>query len=58
MGMAWALSGDLGIAEDLDGRWPACADELTPQMRLGLERLYARVRRGVAHPASSAAGPS
>jgi aspartyl-tRNA(Asn)/glutamyl-tRNA(Gln) amidotransferase subunit A len=41
MGMAWALSGDLGIAEDLDGRWPACADDLTPQMRHGLERLYA-----------------
>ena len=34
MGTAWALSGDLGIADDLGDRWPECADELTPEIRV------------------------
>ena len=41
MGMAWALSGDLGIADDLGDLWPDCAEQLTPQMRVALERLDA-----------------
>ncbi len=39
MGMAWSLSGNLEIMDDLDGRWPACRDDLTPQIRGGLEML-------------------
>jgi len=37
MGTAWALSGAAGILLELGDRWPACADELTPQIRFLLE---------------------
>lgn len=41
MGVAWSLSGDLGIAEALEGHWPECAPDLTPEIRRGLEQLSA-----------------
>lgn len=37
MGAAWSISGMLSIAAELGDRWPACADDLTPEMRFGLE---------------------
>ena len=37
MGAAWSISGMLSIATDLAGHWPACADVLTPEIRMGLE---------------------
>ncbi len=37
MGAAWSISGMIAVAAQLGDRWPACADELTPEMRYGLE---------------------
>lgn len=37
MGGAWSISGMLSIAADLGDRWPGCADDLTPEMRFGLQ---------------------
>jgi len=37
MGMAWSLSGLIGIAAELGDAWPACADDLTAEVRNGLE---------------------
>lgn len=37
MGGAWSISGMIEIRSMLGDRWPACADDLTPEMRLGLE---------------------
>ena len=37
MGAAWSISGMLEIADALKDYWPACADELTPEMRAGLQ---------------------
>ena len=36
MGAAWAISGAIGNHDALEGRWPACSDELTPEIRSGL----------------------
>ena len=36
MGRIWGLSGSIGMAAQLGDRWPACADELTPEVRAGL----------------------
>jgi aspartyl-tRNA(Asn)/glutamyl-tRNA(Gln) amidotransferase subunit A len=36
MGMAWSLSGMISIAAELGDAWPACADDLTPEIRDGL----------------------
>jgi aspartyl-tRNA(Asn)/glutamyl-tRNA(Gln) amidotransferase subunit A len=48
MGAAWSISGMLAIRARLGDRWPACADELTPEMRDGLaataERYSAEAR--------------
>ncbi len=33
----WAMSGMAHIREQLGDRWPACADELTPPIRFGLD---------------------
>jgi aspartyl-tRNA(Asn)/glutamyl-tRNA(Gln) amidotransferase subunit A len=33
----WAMGGMARIRDQLGDRWPACADELTPQIRFGLE---------------------
>ena len=38
MGAAWSISGMIEIAAELGDAWPACADQLTPEMRAGLER--------------------
>ena len=37
MGGAWSISGMISIAAQLADKWPACADDLTPEMRYGLE---------------------
>jgi Asp-tRNA(Asn)/Glu-tRNA(Gln) amidotransferase A subunit family amidase len=37
MGTAWALAGSATILMELDEQWPACADDLTPQIRFLLE---------------------
>lgn len=42
MGAAWSISGMLSIAAELGDRWPACADDLTPEMRFGLEATAGR----------------
>lgn len=39
MGTAWSLSGNLEIEEQLRGKWPECADDLTPEIRFGLTVL-------------------
>jgi aspartyl-tRNA(Asn)/glutamyl-tRNA(Gln) amidotransferase subunit A len=39
VGGAWSLSGTLGNLDELGDLWPACADELTPEIRAGLRRL-------------------
>ncbi|WP_420450719.1 amidase [Ilumatobacter sp.] len=38
MGGAWSVSGMIEIRALLGDRWPACAEQLTPEMRFGLER--------------------
>jgi aspartyl-tRNA(Asn)/glutamyl-tRNA(Gln) amidotransferase subunit A len=38
MGAAWSISGMIAIASELGDRWPGCADDLTPEIRAGLER--------------------
>ncbi|MFN3258441.1 MAG: amidase [Ilumatobacter sp.] len=42
MGAAWSISGMISIAEQLKDHWPACADDLTPEMRAGLELTAGR----------------
>jgi aspartyl-tRNA(Asn)/glutamyl-tRNA(Gln) amidotransferase subunit A len=42
MGVAWSLSGAIGIRAELGDAWPGCADDLTPEMRSGL--LFAEGR--------------
>jgi aspartyl-tRNA(Asn)/glutamyl-tRNA(Gln) amidotransferase subunit A len=37
MGVAWSISGMIAIEAQLGDKWPACADELTPEIRHGLE---------------------
>jgi aspartyl-tRNA(Asn)/glutamyl-tRNA(Gln) amidotransferase subunit A len=37
MGRAWSVSGAAGIAVALGDRWPACADDLTPEIRTTME---------------------
>ena len=37
MGAAWSLSGNLGIEAQLVDHWPACRDDLTPEIRYGME---------------------
>ncbi len=38
MGAAWSISGMISLAAQLGDRWPDCADDLTPEIRSGLER--------------------
>jgi aspartyl-tRNA(Asn)/glutamyl-tRNA(Gln) amidotransferase subunit A len=38
MGAAWSISGMIGTAAKLGDLWPGCADQLTPEIRYGLER--------------------
>lgn len=42
MGAAWSISGMISIAAQLGDRWPACADQLTPEIRFGLETTAGR----------------
>lgn len=37
MGAAWSISGMISIAAKLGDLWPGCADQLTPEVRYGLE---------------------
>ncbi len=37
MGAAWSLSGNIAIEAQLADVWPACADDLTPEIRFGME---------------------
>jgi aspartyl-tRNA(Asn)/glutamyl-tRNA(Gln) amidotransferase subunit A len=37
MGAAWSISGMISIATELGDHWPACAELLTPEIRMGLE---------------------
>ncbi len=37
MGGAWSISGMISIAAQLGDLWPDCADDLTPEMRYGLD---------------------
>jgi aspartyl-tRNA(Asn)/glutamyl-tRNA(Gln) amidotransferase subunit A len=36
-GPAWAMAGLPSLVSDLKGRWPECADDLTPEIRFGIE---------------------
>ncbi len=42
MGAAWSLSGMVSIAAELGDRWPACEDDLTPEIRSGLRQATGR----------------
>ncbi|MEQ1874338.1 MAG: amidase [Ilumatobacteraceae bacterium] len=37
MGAAWALSGNLSVEAQLTDVWPECADDLTPEIRYGMQ---------------------
>ena len=38
MGAAWSLSGNIEIEAQLADQWPACANDLTPEIRFGMEQ--------------------
>jgi aspartyl-tRNA(Asn)/glutamyl-tRNA(Gln) amidotransferase subunit A len=42
MGAAWSISGMVSMREELGDHWPACADDLTPEIRMGLELTEGR----------------
>jgi aspartyl-tRNA(Asn)/glutamyl-tRNA(Gln) amidotransferase subunit A len=42
MGAAWALSGNLGVEAQLAELWPDCADDLTPEIRFGMEQAVGK----------------
>jgi aspartyl-tRNA(Asn)/glutamyl-tRNA(Gln) amidotransferase subunit A len=42
MGAAWSISGMIAVRARLGEAWPDCADELTPEMRYGLESTAGR----------------
>jgi aspartyl-tRNA(Asn)/glutamyl-tRNA(Gln) amidotransferase subunit A len=42
MGAAWSISGMLEIHDHLAAHWPDCADDLTPEIRHGLEATAGR----------------
>ncbi|NQV96239.1 MAG: amidase [Acidimicrobiaceae bacterium] len=49
LGAAWSITGTAAIAYQLRDHWPACTDQLTPEIRFGLERtanLYGTETRG------------
>lgn len=37
MGAAWSVANSVGLIERLQDHWPACADLLTPEIRLSME---------------------
>ncbi len=40
LGFEWAMSNLAQLANDLDGLWPACRDDLTREMALGFEMAH------------------
>lgn len=42
MGAAWSLSGNIAIEAQLVDHWPACADQLTPEIRFGMEQAVGK----------------
>lgn len=42
MGAAWSISGMISIGAELGDLWPACAEQLTPEIRAGLELTAGR----------------
>ena len=49
LGAPWSITGTMAIAYQLRDHWPGCADQLTPEIRFGLERtanLYGTETRG------------
>jgi len=42
MGTAWALAGLIAEFAALGDRWPACEDQLTPEIRFGLQFAHGR----------------
>jgi aspartyl-tRNA(Asn)/glutamyl-tRNA(Gln) amidotransferase subunit A len=42
MGAAWSISGMISIRSELGDLWPSCADDLTPEIRAGLELTEGR----------------
>lgn len=42
MGAAWSISGMISIRSALGDMWPDCADQLTPEIRAGLELTEGR----------------
>ncbi len=42
MGSAWALSGNIAIEAQLADVWPQCADQLTPEIRFGMEQAVGK----------------
>ena len=42
MGAAWSLSGNIAIEAQLADVWPACADDLTPEIRFGMEQAVGK----------------
>lgn len=46
MGAAWSISGMIEIGAELGDLWPACADQLTPEIRAGLELTEGRYGAG------------
>jgi aspartyl-tRNA(Asn)/glutamyl-tRNA(Gln) amidotransferase subunit A len=42
MGTAWSLSGLIDIYAALGDRWPACEDDLTPEIRFGLRWAHGK----------------
>ncbi|MCU1503060.1 MAG: putative amidase [Ilumatobacteraceae bacterium] len=39
MGRAWSLSGGIGLQAALGERWPACAPDLTPEVRAAMDAV-------------------
>ena len=37
MGMAWSIANTVGLIERLGEHWPACADQLTPEIRFSMQ---------------------
>ena len=49
LGAAWSITGSVAIRNELKDHWPACADQLTPEIRYGqkmTENLYGSEARG------------
>ena len=42
MGAAWSISGMIAIQAELGSAWPGCKDQLTPEIRYGLETTEGR----------------